>query len=34
MSKGGVIAFDEALRDNKKGEAKAMKEFYEKRKKV
>ena len=33
MSKGGVIAFDEALRDNKKGEAKAMKEFYEKRKK-
>ncbi len=33
MSKGGIIAFDEALRDNKKGEAKAMKEFYETRKK-
>ncbi len=33
MSKGGIIAFDEAFRDNKKGEAKAMKEFYEKRKK-
>ena len=33
ISKGGIIAFDEAYRDNKKGEAKALKEFYKTRKK-
>ena len=33
MTKGGIIAFDEALRNTKKGEAKALKEFYQTRKK-
>ena len=33
ITKGGIIAFDEALRNTKKGEAKALKEFYQTRKK-
>jgi len=33
ISKGGVIAFDEALRDEFKGEAKALKEFFKLKKK-
>ena len=31
ITKGGIIAFDEALRNTKKGEAKALKEFYQTR---
>ena len=34
ISKGGIILFDEAFRNSRKGEAKALKEFYNQHKKL